>query len=180
MKLLPCSIPGMFIIENKTFKDARGSLTEVYQDTLVYDALNFKNVLELEVQSSKGVLRGLHYQLGSSSQAKIIRVVRGSILDVAVDIRRSSNTFGEYCSTTLDSERKNQLYIPRGFAHGYYTLENNTKLIYKLDNLYNPAASYGIVYDDQSIGIDWRLGRKPILSSQDASLPKLLEAELFE
>ena len=141
MKLTRLELSNVCLIENDIFQDERGSLSEVYKDHMIYEKLGFTNFLELEVESVKGVLRGLHYQLDPHAQAKIVRVVNGSILDVVVDIRRSSKTFGKWCSNVLDSEKKQQLYVPRGFAHGYYTLEPNTKLIYKLDNLYTREVS---------------------------------------
>jgi dTDP-4-dehydrorhamnose 3,5-epimerase len=142
VKKIPLPLPDLYLIENEVFKDSRGSLSEVYKDEQVYDILGFKNVLELEVVSVKGVLRGLHYQLDPYAQAKIVRVVNGKILDIVVDIRKSSKTFGKWCSYVLGDESRQQLYSPRGFAHGYYTIEDNTKIIYKLDNIYDIPANY--------------------------------------
>ena len=180
MKKIPCSLPGLYLIENEVFNDSRGSLSEVYKDKQVYETLGFKNALELEVGSFKGVLRGLHYQLDPYAQAKIVRVVSGKILDIVVDIRKSSKTFGKWCSHVLGNEFRQQLYIPRGFAHGYYTLEENTKLIYKLDNIYDRPSYRGIRYDDKSLDIDWSLLGNPIMSEQDLALPNLSKAEVFE
>ena len=180
MKFTQLSLPGVYLIENDIFHDSRGSLSEVYIDQKVYEHLSFRTLLELEVDSVKGVLRGLHYQLDPHAQAKIVRAVSGAILDVVVDIRRNSKTFGKWCSNILDSDTKQQLYIPRGFAHGYYTLEANTTLIYKLDNLYSSESSRGIVYNDDSLCIDWGLTQVPILSHQDNLLPQLSKAEIFE
>jgi dTDP-4-dehydrorhamnose 3,5-epimerase len=180
MKLTRLELSDVCLIENDIFQDERGSLSEVYKDHMIYEKLGFTNLLELEVESVKGVLRGLHYQLDPHAQAKIVRVVNGSILDVVVDIRRSSKTFGKWCSNVLDSEKKQQLYVPRGFAHGYYTLEPNTKLIYKLDNLYSREAFRGIAYNDVSLDINWGLIGAPTLSEQDRILPKLSETEVFE
>lgn len=180
MELTQLSIPGVFLIGNEVFRDSRGSLCETYKDRLVHEKLGFTNVLELEVESKKGVLRGLHYQLAPFTQAKIVRVVNGSIIDVVVDIRRGSKTFGKWCTNLLDGDTKKQIYVPKGFAHGYYTLENNTKLIYKMDNVYSYGASRGIAYDDDTLCIDWGLKQFPLLSDQDANLPKLEGAEIFE
>lgn len=180
MKLAKLALPGVLIIENQVFRDSRGSLCEVYKDSLFNEKLGFKNVMEIEVESKKGVLRGLHYQLEPYTQGKIVRVVNGSVLDVVVDIRRSSKTFGKWSSNILSSSKKNQIYVPRGFAHGYYTLENNTKLIYQMDNYYNFEASRGIAYDDIDLEIDWGLTKTPILSEQDKTLPTLMRAEIFE
>ena len=180
MKKISLSLPDLCLIENEVFKDSRGSLSEVYKDEQVYDTLGFKNVLELEVVSVKGVLRGLHYQLDPYAQAKIVRVVSGKILDIVVDIRKSSKTFGKCCSYVLGNEFSQQLFIPRGFAHGYYTIEDNTKISYKLDNIYDKSSYRGIRYDDESLDIDWCLKEDPIMSEQDLALPKLSKAEVFE
>jgi len=178
-KFIPCSLPGLFTIESLIHSDTRGSLSEVFNDQMVFETLAFRSKLELEVVSSIGVLRGLHYQLEPAAQAKIVRVVSGQILDVVVDIRKSSKTFGKYFSTILDDENKKQLYIPRGFAHGYYTLAENTIILYKLDGLYVKERSRGIMYNDDTLGVDWNLTAAPILSKQDSSLPRFINAELF-
>ena len=147
-------------------------------DFLGYE-VNF--VQDNESKSSKGVLRGLHYQLPPSAQAKLVRVIEGKVLDVAVDIRQSSPTFGQYVSKELSSDNCRQLFIPRGFAHGFVVLSESAVFAYKVDNYYSPADDRGIAFDDKEIGIDWVLKSDELqLSDKDKLQPVLSEAkELF-
>jgi len=151
---------------------------DLLDDFLGYE-VNF--VQDNESRSSKGVLRGLHYQLPPSAQAKLVRVIEGRVLDVAVDIRQSSPTFGQYVSAELSSHNHYQLFIPRGFAHGFVVLSESAIFAYKVDNYYSPADDRGIVFNDKKIGIDWIIKNSDLkLSDKDKSLPVLSEAkELF-
>jgi len=151
---------------------------DLLDDFLGYE-VNF--VQDNESKSSKGVLRGLHYQLPPSAQAKLVRVIEGKVLDVAVDIRQSSPTFGQYVSKELSSDNRRQLFIPRGFAHGFVVLSESAVFAYKVDNYYSPADDRGIAFDDKEIGIDWVLKSDELqLSDKDKLHPVLSEAkELF-
>jgi len=152
---------------------------DILNDFLGYE-VNF--IQDNESKSSKGVLRGLHYQLPPSAQAKLVRVIEGRVLDVAVDIRQSSPTFGQYVSTELSSDNHRQLFIPKGFAHGFVVLSESAVFVYKVDNYYSPDDDRGIAYNDRQIGIDWMLKSDELqLSNKDKSHPTLSEAkELFD
>jgi dTDP-4-dehydrorhamnose 3,5-epimerase len=127
------------------------------------------------------VLRGLHYQKGEFSQAKLVRVIKGKVIDVAVDLRKSSETFGQYVAVELSEENKRQLFIPRGFAHGFLVLSEEAVFTYKVDNVYAPQADAGIIYNDPQIGIKWDIeADKVLLSEKDCKLPKLADAVVFE
>ena len=151
---------------------------DLLDDFLGYE-VNF--VQDNESKSSKGVLRGLHYQLPPSAQAKLVRVIEGRVLDVALDIRQSSPTFGQYVSKELSSDNRHQLFIPKGFAHGFVVLSESAVFAYKVDNYYSPADDRGIAFDDKEIGIDWVLKSDELqLSDKDKLHPVLSEAkELF-
>ncbi len=143
----------------------------------MFSRFNVNFVQDNESQSSKGVLRGLHYQTGEHAQAKLVRVVKGRVLDVVVDIRKDSKTFGDHFSIELNSENKTQLYVPRGFAHGFIVLEDETIFSYKCDNLYNKASEAGIIYNDEDLNINWELSENDfIISEKDAVLPKFKDA----
>ncbi len=180
MNIKETSFDGLYVLESDIFSDQRGYLCEIYKDKLYSDKFLFKNILELEVESKKGVLRGLHYQLEPFAQAKIVRVVSGSILDIVVDIRKSSKTFGKYFSIELNDKNKKQLFIPKGFAHGYLVLSKSTKMIYKMDNDYNSEMARGIMFNDKILNIDWKLSDNPILSEQDKIFPSFKNAEIFK
>ena len=174
-------IPDVWIIEPVVFKDSRGYFMEVFRQTDFEEHIgNVHFVQENESCSTKGVLRGLHYQLAPFSQAKLVRVIKGAVLDVAVDIRQGSPTFGRYVAVELSAENKRQLFIPRGFAHGFYVISDHVIFTYKVDNPYNPAAERGIQYNDPIIGINWNIGEvdRIILSEKDKTLPTLKEAEI--
>jgi len=162
-----------FIIEPSVFEDHRGYFLESFNEK------NFKHLTGLEVnfvqdnesKSSKGVLRGLHFQKGEFEQAKLVRVINGSVLDVCIDIRKESATFGKQFSIILSEANKKQLFVPRGFAHGFVVLEDNTIFSYKCDNYYNKASEGGIIYNDKTLNIDWHLkDSELILSNKDKEL----------
>lgn len=174
-------LKGCFILEPNVFKDSRGYFFESFnQNTfnkLIGQNINF--IQDNESFSSKGVLRGLHYQLGEYAQAKLVRVVQGEVLDVAVDVRDGSETFGQYVSVELSEENKRQLFIPCGFAHGFIVLSNTAIFSYKCDNFYNKEAEGGIIYNDDILCIDWKLNKEQfIISKKDLLLPTLEYARL--
>ena len=165
-----------FIIKPKVFQDQRGYFFESFNNEAFKSAIgkevNF--VQDNESFSTKGVLRGLHFQRGEHAQAKLVRVIQGNVLDVAVDIRESSPTFGEHVTVELSEENKKQLYIPRGFAHGFIVLSETAIFSYKCDNYYNKASESGIIYNDKSLNIDWQLSENEfILSEKDLELQSL-------
>ena len=166
-------LDGVWIYEPKIFPDERGYFFESFNASTLKDT-NFKHnfVQDNEAKSTKGVLRGLHYQVGEAAQAKLVRVITGSVLDVIVDIRPSSKSYGEHMSIVLDDISKRQMYVPRGFAHGYLVLSETAIFAYKCDNYYNYAAQGGIIFDDKTLGIDWGFSHIDIiLSKRDTSLP---------
>ena len=174
-------LKGCFIIEPQVFNDERGYFFEsfnqqVFNKTIGRD-INF--VQDNESYSSKGVLRGLHYQIGEHAQAKLVRVIKGVVLDVAVDLRSKSLTYGEYVSVELTEQNKKQLFVPRGFAHGFIVLSDTAIFSYKCDNYYNKASEGGIIYNDKSLNIDWKLNEEAfIVSEKDKLLPYLENARL--
>jgi len=176
-------LDGVLEIVPKKFGDARGFFSETYnRDALAAHGVSLAFVQDNHsFSAAAGVLRGLHYQLPPKAQAKLVRVVRGRIYDVAVDIRKGSPSFGKWVSCVLSAEAWNQLLVPVGFAHGFLTLEPETEVIYKVTEGYSPAHDRGIRYDDPEIAVDWPLdGISPILSDKDARAPSLAQAELFE
>ena len=183
MRVIAAEIPEVLIIEPKVFEDARGYFLEAWSqrdfDENVYPV---RFVQDNESRSSYGVVRGLHFQKGKNAQAKLVSVVSGTVLDVAVDIRRGSPTFGRYAAVELSGDNHRQLFIPKGFAHGFSVLSDTAVFRYKCDNFYCTEAEAGIAYNDPAIGIDWRIPSDSIvLSTKDLSRPLLSEAEeLFE
>ncbi len=175
-------IKGVWIITPKVFSDKRGYFMETWkQDEFDEKVGRTVFVQDNESRSSFGVLRGLHYQKGEHSQAKLVRVIKGRVLDVAVDIRRSSPTFGKYVAVELSDENKMQFFIPRGFAHGFLVLSDDAIFTYKVDNVYAPQAEAGIRWNDESINISWPVDlSKVITSDKDLRAPSLGEAELFD
>lgn len=174
-------LKGCFILEPKIFKDNRGYFFETFNqntfNTLTGQNINF--IQDNESFSSKGVLRGLHYQMGNYAQAKLVRVIKGSVLDVVVDIRKDSITFGQHFSIELSEENKTQLFIPRGFAHGFIVLSDTAIFSYKCDNLYNKEAEGGIMYNDKDLNIDWILNEDEFLvSEKDLQLPAFKNIDL--
>jgi dTDP-4-dehydrorhamnose 3,5-epimerase len=180
MKLIETGISGLFVLEPKVFKDDRGYFFESYNSQKLTD-LGIKNIFVQDNQSksSYGVLRGLHYQLNPHAQTKLLRVLEGTIYDVAVDIRKGSPTFGKHFGIELSSENNLQLYIPKGFAHGFSVLSNTAVVMYKCDSLYNPQSERGVRFDDPALGIDWHIPVKDaILSPKDIANPLLKDAEI--
>ena len=174
-------LEGCFIIEPQVFKDKRGYFVESYNEKTFSKliGLNTNFVQDNESQSSKGVLRGLHYQLGEYAQAKLVRVIKGSVLDVVVDLRSDSKTFGEHLSVELSEDNKTQFFVPKGFAHGFIVLEDDTIFSYKCDNFYNKKSEAGIIYNDTDLNINWKLLESEfIISEKDKDLPKFKHAKL--
>jgi dTDP-4-dehydrorhamnose 3,5-epimerase len=171
MDFLKTNFKGLFVIESSVFKDERGQLVETYKEDIFFKKFSFISTLELEVDSKKNVLRGMHYQLKPYAQAKIIRVLKGSVLDVVVDLRKNSATYGKNYSIILNDKEQKQLYVPEGFAHGYYVLSDTARVNYKMNNIYNKEYAKGIIYNDKVLNIDWGLDIDPILSSKDQNLP---------
>ncbi|MBE0448481.1 MAG: dTDP-4-dehydrorhamnose 3,5-epimerase [Actinobacteria bacterium] len=173
----PLEIPEVLLIEPKVFIDDRGFFMESYSKRDFEDlGLPQEFIQDNHSKSAKGVLRGLHYQKDPMSQGKLVRCIRGLILDVAVDIRKGSPTYGRSISVILSEENKKLLWVPRGFAHGFITLEDDTEVIYKVDNPYSPEHDRGIAWNDPVIGIDWPLD-SPSLSAKDTNQPLLKEAD---
>lgn len=167
-------LKGCIVLKPTIYKDGRGSFFESFNNDLFEKStgISVNFVQDNESRSSKGVLRGLHFQKGDYAQAKLVRVVKGSVLDVCVDIRKASKTFGESFSVILDDKECKQLFIPRGFAHGFLVLEQNTIFSYKCDNYYNKSSEGGIVYNDKTLNINWGLPENQIkLSEKDKQLP---------
>ena len=180
MQLLETAIPDVKLLVPKQFKDHRGFFSEVYSRKaladlgITADFLQDNHSLSVE----KGVLRGLHYQLPPMAQDKLIRVVRGAILDVAVDVRRSSPTFGKHVAAVLSAENWRQVYVPVGFAHGFVTLEPNTEVLYKVTAFYSPQHERGILWNDPALGIDWGVSpAQAVLSARDLTHPALAAAK---
>jgi dTDP-4-dehydrorhamnose 3,5-epimerase len=180
MKIVETGFKGLIIIKPTVFTDTRGYFFESFNQVNFHNAgLNFSPVQDNESKSVKGVIRGLHYQLNPFPQAKLIRVVLGKIFDVAVDIRKDSLTFGKWFGIELDSENKDQLFIPHGFAHGFSVLSDIAVIQYKCDNVYNSASERGININDPSLDIYWKLGSvTPVISEKDQAQPMLADAEI--
>ncbi len=183
MEYIKTDIDGVWVIEPKVFKDARGYFFEAWKqeefDSHIGKHVSF--IQDNESKSSYGVLRGLHYQKGEYSQAKLVRVIKGKVVDVAVDIRKSSPTFGKYVAVELSEDNKRQLFIPRGFAHGFVVLSEEAIFTYKVDNVYAPTHEASIRWDDPTIGIQWPIDAKDVLTSEkDLKAANLLNAELFD
>lgn len=178
MEILPTSLPGVMLIRPEVFGDPRGYFFESYRKSLLDDAVGPVDFVQDNQSSSiYGVLRGLHYQTGQHAQAKLVRVLAGRVLDVAVDIRRDSPSFGRHVAVELSEENRLQLFIPRGFAHGFAVLSPQAVFSYKCDNYYAPQAQAGIAWDDPALGIDWRIPhREVILSEKDRQNPPLSQA----
>ena len=178
------SIPDVVIIEPQVHGDNRGYFVETFRVDKLEKFLGYKINFcqDNESKSSRGVLRGLHYQLAPSAQTKLVRVIQGSVLDVAVDIRKCSPTFGKHVAVELTSENKRQLLVPRGFAHGFVVLEDDTVFAYKVDNYYSPENDRGIAFNDGALGIEWKVATEELnLSAKDKVQPKLSETDdIFE
>lgn len=180
MQFIRTEIEDVVICEPKVHGDERGYFVETFRADKLEEFLGYKIKFcqDNESKSSRGVLRGLHYQLHPAAQTKLVRVIQGRVLDVAVDIRKDSPTFGKHVSVELTAENKRQLLVPRGFAHGFVVLEDNTIFAYKVDNYYSPQNDRGIAFDDEAFGIDWSIPKEKLLLSQkDTKQPKLSETE---
>ena len=183
MNYIQAAIEGVWVIEPKVFNDQRGYFFVAWKQAEFDEHIgrHVSFIQDNESKSSYGVLRGLHYQKGEFSQAKLVRVVKGCVLDVAVDIRKSSSTFGKYVAVELSEENKRQFFIPRGFAHGFLVLSDEAVFTYKVDNVYAPQAEASIRWNDETIGIDWPIDAKDVLTSEkDLKACSIQEAELFD
>jgi dTDP-4-dehydrorhamnose 3,5-epimerase len=180
MKIIKTKIPGLVVIEPRVFKDDRGYFFETFHNKKYYEAgMDKPFVQDNESKSVRGVVRGLHYQLGADSQAKLVRVVQGSVYDVAVDLRKNSPTFGEWYGVELNDENKKQLFVPRGFAHGFSVLSETAIFTYKCDNIYNSVAERSINPFDNKLGIDWMVSdAEQIVSEKDKVAPLFADAEM--
>lgn len=181
MEYIKTEIEGVWIIQPKVFNDARGYFFEAWKkEEFEQHVGHVEFVQDNESKSSYGVLRGLHYQKGECSQAKLVRVIKGKVLDVAVDIRRDSPTFGKHVMVELSEENKRQFFIPRGFAHGFLVMSEEAIFTYKVDNTYAPQSEASIRFDDPDLGIKWPIDSQDILTSaKDLAALSLKEAELF-
>jgi dTDP-4-dehydrorhamnose 3,5-epimerase len=179
MKIIETGFDGLYVIQPKIFADSRGYFFESFkQDNFSEAGIKFNPVQDNESKSVKGVIRGLHYQLKPYDQAKLIRVVTGKIFDVAVDLRRKSETYGKWFGIELDSESKTQFFIPRGFAHGFSVLSDIAIIQYKCDNSYNPQLERGISLNDPELKIDWKTNDSiRVISDKDLDHPVFKEAE---
>jgi len=182
MNYIQTEIDGVWLIEPKVFSDERGYFMEAFKQEEFEANIGPVNFIQdNESKSSFGVLRGLHYQKGEYSQAKLVRVIKGEVLDVAVDLRKSSPTFGKHVSVLLSEENKRQFFIPRGFAHGFAVLSEEAIFTYKVDNKYTPQAEASILYNDATLGIDWPLtDSQMVLSSKDREGTAFKNAAYFE
>ena len=172
-------LDGLAEIRPRRFSDDRGFFSEVWSEQALADAGIAARFVQdnHSYSASRGVLRGLHFQVGPLAQDKLVRVARGSIFDVAVDLRSDSATFGRWAGLTLSAAEWNQFFVPTGFAHGFVTLEDHTEVLYKVSKPYSPEHDRSLRYDDPAIGIDWPLDAPPILSEKDAAAPLLAELE---
>lgn len=180
MEVLKTTLEGCLIIKPSVFKDARGQFSETFHKDRFEQltGINTDFVQDNQSQSSFGVLRGLHYQVGKMAQAKLVRVVSGRVLDIAVDLRKESPTFGQHFAIVLDGESMTQLYVPRGFAHGFVTLSEQSIFAYKCDNYYDKASEEGIRFDDATLNIDWHLAHNQlVVSEKDLELPAFKNAK---
>lgn len=184
LKFIPQKIPDIILIKPEVRKDSRGYFVEIFRQDLFEKAIGCKInfIQDNESKSKKGVMRGLHYQLPPFSQAKLVRVIQGRVLDVSVDIRKSSPTFGQHVAVELTDENKYQIFIPHGFAHGFVLLSDFATFAYKVDNYYAPNYDRGIAFDDKDLAIDWKFPHELLkLSEKDKKNPSLANAkELFE
>jgi len=181
VKVTPAALPGVLVLEPTVRGDERGFFMETWnRRTFAEAGLDLAFVQDNHSRSGRGVLRGLHYQVGPAAQGKLVRVTAGAVFDVAVDLRRSSPTFGRWAGFELSGANKRMLWVPPGFAHGFLTLEDGTDVLYKCTDFYAPEAERAVAWDDPVIGIDWpALGAPPLLSARDRDAPRLADAEVF-
>ena len=182
MEYLKTEIEGVFIIEPKVFRDARGYFVETWKQQEFAEHVGQVNFIQdNESKSAFGVLRGLHYQKGALSQAKLVRVIKGRVIDVAVDIRRWSPTFGQHVMVELSEDNKRQFFIPRGFAHGFLVLSEEAIFTYKVDNVYAPQADSGVCWNDPALNIQWPIDPQQVQTSEkDLKQPLFKDAYYFE
>lgn len=181
MNIIETNIPDLLVIEPKVFGDDRGYFFESYNETAFREAgITNQFVQDNESSSTYGVVRGLHYQLGEYSQAKLVRVISGVVFDVAVDLRKGSPTFGKWYGVELNADNKRQFLIPRGFAHGFSVLSKEATFIYKCDNLYTPNAEGGIAYNDPTLNIDWRVRPTDVIVSDKDRANPIFEKANFD
>lgn len=181
MKFEHLEIPDLILVTPRVFEDERGFFFESFQEKKFREfGIAEKFVQDNHVSSKAGVFRGLHYQIAPHAQGKLVRVIRGKIYDVAVDIRKNSPTFGRYAGVMLDAEKKQMLYVPAGFAHGYYSFEDGTEVLYKATGFYSKEHERGLLWNDPKVGIDWPFDISRIrLVERDKNFPGLSSAELF-
>ena len=180
MKFIPTKLEGCFIIEPNIFQDDRGYFMESFNENTFQNGIGKQVhfVQDNQSFSSKGVLRGLHYQTGEHAQAKLVRVLQGEVLDIAVDIRPDSSTYGQHVSVVLTGENQTQFFIPKGFAHGFLVLSETATFFYKCDNFYNKESEGGLMYNDPTLNIDWQFPTSELLiSEKDQVLPNLENAK---
>ncbi len=182
MKFTEQKIKGVWVIEPKVYTDQRGYFMESFKKDLFEEHIGkVEFIQENESRSTKGVLRGMHYQRGYFSQAKLVRVLHGRVLDVVVDLRKHSSTFGEYVAIELSDDNKKQLFVPRGFAHGFLVLSDEAVFSYKVDNTYSPTHEAALLWNDPEVGIDWGVVESEIILSEKDKEAKLLsEAIVFD
>ena len=183
MKFIKTKIPDVILCKPVIYNDDRGYFFETFKKELfekfIGNTVNFSQ--DNEAKSTKGVLRGLHYQLPPYAQSKLVRVVKGKVLDIAVDLRKNAATFGQHVSLELSDENKNQLFIPKGFAHGYVVLSDEVIFSYKVDNYYNKESERGIIYNDDDLQINWKLPLEElIISDKDKIQPLFKNADVFD
>lgn len=181
MRFTPSKISGVIIVEPKVFRDARGFFFETYHKKLFYkNGIRVDFVQDNHSLSSKGTLRGLHYQVAPRAQAKLVRVTRGKVYDVVVDLRKGSKTYGDHLGEILSAENRRMIFIPEGFAHGFLALEDPTEVLYKTSDFYSPEHERGILWNDPALGITWpKLGVRYQLSEKDKCNPVLARAKII-
>jgi dTDP-4-dehydrorhamnose 3,5-epimerase len=182
MHVTPADIPDILIIEPTVFSDDRGFFLESFNQKIWEEKTGLQTtfVQDNHSRSTRGVLRGLHYQLPPAAQAKLVRCISGEIYDVAVDIRRSSNTFGKFYGCILSAENKKQLWIPEGFAHGFQVISESAEILYKTTAYYAPDSDRSMLWNDPDLGIDWPLNESPVLSAKDQAGSPFSQADLFD
>lgn len=180
MKIIETKVPDVKLLEPQVFGDERGFFMETFRDEWFKQNVADRTfVQENHSKSVKGVLRGLHYQT-ENTQGKLVRVVQGAVFDVAVDLRKNSPTFGQWVGEILSAENKRQLWVPEGFAHGFYVLTETAEFTYKCTDYYNPKAEHSLIWNDETVGVEWPLDREPSLSAKDLAGNFLSEAVIFE
>jgi len=183
MKITPTNLPEVLIVEPRVFGDARGFFTESWNEQVFNQAVaqQIRFVQDNHSRSARGVLRGLHYQLAPHTQGKLVRVVKGAVFDVAVDMRRASPNFGRWAGVELTEDNHRQLWVPPGFAHGFLVLSESADFLYKTTDFYAPQAEACVRWDDPAIGVQWpEVGVTPLLAEKDAKAPLLAEAKTFD